>query len=63
MKIKDAMKKVEVAGGKVIGGESHKIDSLLSVISIPRDVPLVYTGINEVGLHSAALVCIKFIKR
>lgn len=43
---------------KGLGG----IDSLLAVNTIPKGVPLVNTGIGEVGLHNAGLVAINILK-
>jgi 5-(carboxyamino)imidazole ribonucleotide mutase len=38
------------------------IDSLLSINTIPKGVPLVNTGIGEVGLINAGLFVIKLLK-
>ena len=36
--------------------------SLLSVLSIPKGIPLVNAGVNEKGLYNAVLFCIKTLK-
>lgn len=38
------------------------LSSLLSVISIPKGIPLLNSGIGEVGLHNGALCCIRILK-
>lgn len=43
--------------GKRIGGA----DSLLSIATIPRNVPLLNTGIDEVGMYNAALACLNLL--
>jgi len=44
-------------GNKGLNG----IDSLLSVNTIPKGVPMANTGIGEVGLYNAGLIAIKLI--
>jgi 5-(carboxyamino)imidazole ribonucleotide mutase len=39
----------------------HGIDSLLSINTIPKGVPLVTTGIGQVGLHNAGLFVVKLL--
>lgn len=43
--------------GKRIGG----IDSFLSIATIPRRVPLLNTGIDEVGIYNSALACVNLL--
>ena len=53
---------ISVVGVGLTKTDADTLESLLSVISIPKGVPLVNTGINEVGLHNAALYILKLIK-
>jgi 5-(carboxyamino)imidazole ribonucleotide mutase len=39
-----------------------KLASLLSVVSIPKGVPLLNAGIGDVGLYNATLCCVKILK-
>ena len=40
----------------------HGIDSLLSINTIPKGVPLVTTGIGSTGIHNAGLFVCKLFK-
>lgn len=53
---------VPVVGVGLTKTDADTLESLLSVISIPKGVPLVNTGINEVGLYNATLYILKLIK-
>jgi len=52
---------VPVVGVGLSGKRLSGIDSLLSVATIPRRVPLVNAGIDEVGMYNAALACLNFL--
>ncbi|MBI2409951.1 AIR carboxylase family protein [Candidatus Kaiserbacteria bacterium] len=54
---------ITVIGVGVPKTETDKFSSLLSVVSVPKGVPLLNAGIGEVGLHNAALCCAKLLKR
>ena len=53
---------IPVIGVGITKTESDTLESLFSVLSIPKGIPLVNTGVNEVGLYNAALFCIKLLK-
>src|SRR3989344_5284905 len=54
---------IPVIGVGLTKTDTDTLESLLSVISIPKGIPLANTGINEIGLHNAALYCLKLIKK
>jgi 5-(carboxyamino)imidazole ribonucleotide mutase len=54
---------IPVIGVGITKTESDTLESLFSVLSIPKGIPLVNTGVNEVGLHNATLFCIKILQR
>lgn len=53
---------IHVIGVGNVKNDSDVIESLLSVISIPAGVPLLNSGVGKVGLHNAALACIKILQ-
>ena len=53
---------IVVVGVGLTKTDTDSVASLLSVVSIPKDIPIVNAGINKVGLHNAALFCIKVLK-
>lgn len=53
---------VSVVGVGLTKTDADTLESLFSVISIPKGIPLVNTGINEVGLYNAALYCLKLLE-
>lgn len=53
---------VQVIGVGFPKTDIDSLSSLLSVISIPKGVPLLNAGIGKVGLHNAVLCCIKLLK-
>ncbi len=52
---------VPVIGVGLSGGRMGGADSLLSIATIPRKVPLLNAGIDEVGLYNAALVSLNIL--
>ncbi len=54
--------KIPVLGVGLTKTSADSLESLFSVISIPKGIPLMNTGINKVGLYNAALCCIKLLK-
>jgi 5-(carboxyamino)imidazole ribonucleotide mutase len=52
---------IQVIGVGFPKTDAGKLASLLSVISIPKGVPLLNAGIGEVGLYNATLCCIKLL--
>ena len=53
--------KIIVIGVGITKSDTDSTASLLSVLSIPKGVPLLNTGINEKGLYNATLSCIKIL--
>ncbi len=53
---------VHVIGVGNTKSDANDIESLLSVISIPKGVPLLNSGIGKVGLYNATLSCIKILR-
>lgn len=54
---------IPVLGVGVTKSDIDSLASLLSVISIPRGIPLMNVGINDVGMHNAALCAVKLLRR
>lgn len=52
---------IPVIGVGLSGRRMKGIDSLLSVAAIPRRVPLLNTGIDEIGVYNAALACLNIL--
>lgn len=52
---------IQVIGVGYPKSDIDSLSSLLSVISIPKGVPLLNSGIGEVGLQNAVLSCVKFL--
>jgi len=57
--VKDAA--VPVIGVGLSGGRMSGVDSLLSVNTIPRRVPLLNAGLDGVGMYNAALACLNIL--
>ena len=53
---------IPVLGVGLTKTSADSLESLFSVISIPKGIPLMNTGINKAGLYNAALCCIKLLK-
>src|SRR3989344_5711178 len=53
---------IQVIGVGFPKTDIDSLSSLLSIISVPKGVPLLNTGIGEIGLHNAILCCIKLLK-
>ena len=53
---------IQVVGVGFPKTDIDSLSSLLSIISVPKGVPLLNTSIGEVGLHNATLCCIKLLK-
>ncbi len=53
---------IQVVGVGFPKTDIDSLSSLLSIISIPKGVPLLNAGIGKVGLHNATLCCIKLLK-
>ena len=58
--LKDAP--VHVIGVGNTKTDIDSIESLLSVVSIPKGVPLLNAGINKIGLYNATLCAIKILR-
>ena len=54
---------ISVIGVGLTTSDTGSLESLLSTVSIPRGIPLMNCGINEVGLHNAALCAIKILRQ
>lgn len=54
---------VTVIGVGLSNGGLKGVDSLLSVNTIPKGVPLLHTGIDQVGLYNAGLSAIRILAR
>lgn len=52
---------IPVIGVGLSGQRINGIDSLLSIATIPRRVPLLNTGIDEVGIYNATLACLNLL--
>lgn len=52
---------IPVIGVGLSGGRMNGMDSLLSVATIPRRVPLLHTGIDEVGIYNATLATLNLL--
>jgi len=52
---------ISVVGVGLTKSDSDTIASTLSVLSIPTGIPLANFGVNQTGLHNAALFCIKLL--
>lgn len=52
---------IPVIGVGLSGKRMDGIDSLLSVATIPRRVPLMNTGIDDVGIYNAILACLNIL--
>jgi 5-(carboxyamino)imidazole ribonucleotide mutase len=53
---------IQVVGVGNTKTDVDSIESLLSVVSIPKGIPLLNAGINKIGLYNATLCCIKMIR-
>ncbi|OGG48936.1 hypothetical protein A3G63_03405 [Candidatus Kaiserbacteria bacterium RIFCSPLOWO2_12_FULL_52_8] len=53
---------IHVIGVGIPKTDIDKLSSLLSVISIPKGIPLLNAGIGEVGLLNAVLCCVKILR-
>ncbi len=54
--------RISVIGVGNTKSEVGALESLLSVISIPKGVPMLNSGIGEIGIYNATLSCIKILK-
>lgn len=55
--------KIVVVGVGLDNKGMNGLDSILSINTIPKGVPLVNTGIGSVGLHNAGLFAVKLLSK